>query len=80
MAQLEALKDLLPPEGYALITGRVRVLVAHSPRHLQWSVWVGTLGALRSASTGAKALLAGVDHMHETARRPFLRFRRLDSR
>jgi len=74
MAQLDVLKDLLPPEGYLLITKRVQALVAHSPRHLQWSVWIGTAGALWSASTGAKALLAGIDHMHSQSRRPFLRF------
>jgi membrane protein len=74
MAQVDVLKDLLPPEGFQLIAKRVQVLVAHSPRRLQWSVWIGTAGALWSASTGAKAVLAGIDHMHSETRRPFLRF------
>jgi membrane protein len=74
VAQLDVLRDVLPPEAYLLIARRAHVLISHAPRHLQWGVWIGTSMALWSASTGTKALLAAIDHMHGDGRRSFLRF------
>lgn len=73
LAQLDVIRDLLPPEAYTLIAKRVQALVSHSPRHLEWSAVIGIAAALASASTGAKALLTGIDHMHGTGRRSMLR-------
>ena len=72
--QLIILRDVLPPEAYQLIAARAQVLISHAPRHLQWSVWIGTAIALWSASTGTKALLAAVDHLSGDRRRSMLRF------
>lgn len=72
--QMIVLRDVLPPEAYLLIARRAHVLVQHAPRHLAWSVWIGTAVALWSASTGTKALLAAIDMLYGGARRSILRF------
>ena len=72
--QLVILRDVLPPEAYLLIARRANVLISHAPRHLQWSVLVGTAIALWSAATGTKALLAAIDSLSGRARRSLLRF------
>ena len=72
--QMAILRDVLPPEAYTLIARRAHVLVSHAPRHLQWSVWIGLAIALWSASTGTKALLSAIDHLHAGTRRSMLRF------
>ena len=72
--QMVILRDVLPPEADVRIARRAHVLISHAPRHLQWSVWIGLLIALWSASTGTKALLSAIDHLHGGKRRSMLRF------
>ncbi len=74
VSQLVVLRDVLPPEAYLLIARRAHVLVTHAAPHLQWSVVVGTLIALWSASTGTKALLSAIDLIHGGGRRSLVHF------
>ena len=59
--QLEVLRHLLPPEGFALIAGRVHTLVAHGRGELGLSLMISTAVALWSASTGTKSMLSALN-------------------
>jgi membrane protein len=73
--QLDLLRNLLPPEGFALIAGRVHTLVSHGRAELGLSLLIGTAVALWSASTGTKSMLSALNVAFDNhERRGFLRF------
>lgn len=74
LPQMQLLQDVLPPDTSVLIARRVHALVSHHHGHLQIGVWVGSVVALWSASTGTKSLLSAIDHTHGGGDRGFLRF------
>jgi membrane protein len=63
-AQIEPLKDILPPEGYALFSSQVQALVDASTPGLGWATLVSALIALWSARAGASALVSGLNAVH----------------
>ncbi len=63
--QLEALRDLLPPTAFTLISERVHMLVTRPPSSLGWSLALSTALALWSSATGVKSILAALNLAYE---------------
>jgi membrane protein len=73
--QLQALRDLLPPEAFDLIAQQVHKLAAAGSTRLSWGLAVSFLFALYSATSGTKALLTALNIAYEESeKRSFLRF------
>ena len=73
--QLAALRDLLPPSAYHLISDRVHVLVSKPPGALTFSLLVSISIALWSSATGTKSILGALNLAYEEReKRSFLSF------
>jgi membrane protein len=73
--QLAALRDLLPPSAFTLISDRVHVLVSKPPGALTMSLLVSVSVALWSSATGTKSILGALNLAYEEReKRNFLRF------
>jgi membrane protein len=73
--QLRQLAGLLPPSAFALISDRVKQLVAHSGSDLSVGLLVSFLLTFWSSSTGAKSVLSAINVAYDvTEQRSFLRF------
>ena len=73
--QLATLRDLVLGEAFALIAGRVHVLVSHGSGTLGVSLAVSSVIALWSAATGTKSMLAALNLANEAyEQRSFLAF------
>ncbi len=73
--QLQVLRNLLPPAGFALISDRVHVLVAQHSATLGISLLVSTLITLWSSATGTKSVLSALNLAYEEREtRSFIRF------
>ena len=73
--QLSALRDLLPPSAFHLISDRVHVLVSKPPGTLTLSLLVSVSIALWSSATGTKSILGALNLAYEEReKRSFIRF------
>jgi membrane protein len=73
--QLAALRDLLPPSAFTLISDRVHVLVSKPPGTLTFSLLVSIVIALWSSATGTKSILGALNLAYEEReKRSFLKF------
>ena len=73
--QLAVLAQLLPPEGFALISARVHQLVAQKPGSLTIGLVISTAVTLWSSATGTKSIISALNMAYEEReRRSFLRF------
>jgi membrane protein len=73
--QLAALRDLLPPSAYHLISDRVHVLVSKPPGALTFSLLVSVGIALWSSATGTKSILGALNLAYEEReKRSFISF------
>ncbi len=73
--QLSALRDLLPPSAYHLISDRVHVLVSKPPGALTFSLLVSVGIALWSSATGTKSILGALNLAYEEReKRSFISF------
>lgn len=76
--QLQVIQELLPPAAFTLIADRVHALVSQEKVTLGFSVFVSTMIALWSSSTGTKSMLSALNMAYEEPeRRSFLRFQAL---
>jgi membrane protein len=74
-AQLQALRELLPPPAFELIAERVHQLVSQPPRRLSFGLGISTLITFWSAATGTKSVIAGLNLAHGTTeQRGIIRF------
>jgi membrane protein len=74
-AQLQAVRELLPPPAFELIAERVHQLVAQPPGRLSFGLAIGTLVTFWSAATGTKSVIAGLNLAHGTTeQRGIIRF------
>ena len=65
-AQLQALRELLPPPAFELIAERVHQLVSQPPSRLSFGLGISTLITFWSAATGTKSVIAGLNLAHGT--------------
>jgi membrane protein len=73
--QLDALRGLLPPSAFTLISDRVHVLVSKPPGTLTFSLLVSIGIALWSSATGTKSILGALNLAYEEReKRGFFRF------
>ena len=73
--QLAALRDLLPPSAFTLISDRVHVLVSKPPGTLTFSLLVSIGIALWSSATGTKSILGALNLAYEEReKRSFISF------
>ncbi len=73
--QLATLRNLVPGEAFALVAGRVHVLVSHGSGTLGASLAVSSVIALWSAATGTKSMLAALNLAYAAyEQRSFLAF------
>jgi membrane protein len=73
--QLAALRGLLPPSAFTLISDRVHVLVSKPPGTLTFSLLVSIGIALWSSATGTKSILGALNLAYEEReKRGFIRF------
>ena len=70
---LEVAERFLPPEAGALIHDQVMGLITAPRRALQWTTVLSLLIALYSARAGVSALVAGLDVVHRSTPRGWLR-------
>jgi membrane protein len=74
-AQLQALRELLPPPAFELIAERVHQLVSQPPSRLSFGLGISTLITFWSAATGTKSVIAGLNLAHGTTeQRGIIRF------
>jgi membrane protein len=73
--QLQVIQQLLPPAAFSLIAERVHSLVSQGKVTLGFSVFISTMIALWSSSTGTKSMISALNMAYEESeRRSFLRF------
>jgi membrane protein len=73
--QLAALRDLLPPSAFTLISDRIHVLVSKPPGTLTFSLVVSIAIALWSSATGTKSILGALNLAYEEReKRSFINF------
>jgi membrane protein len=65
-AQLQAVRELLPPPAFELIAERVHQLVSQPPGRLSFGLGISTLITFWSAATGTKSVIAGLNLAHGT--------------
>ncbi len=64
-AEMLLLRDVLPSEAFALLSGQVESLLTSTSRQLGWTTFVSTGFAVWSARAGVAALMAGVNSVHD---------------
>ena len=62
--EIALLREVLPPEAFALIETQVEALLAVSQRGIGWATVLSTLFALWSARAGVAALIRGLNAVH----------------
>ena len=73
--QLMYLRELLPPEAFSLIAGRVRWLVSRPPGALTFNLTLSTAIAIWSSATGTKSIVGALNLAYGLReRRSFLQF------
>lgn len=75
VGQLEAVRGLLPAEGYQLIDGRVREITGKGEARLGWGLALGLAVALWSSTASTKATMDALNICYrEVEKRSFLRY------
>jgi len=67
--EINLLREVLPPEAFALILEQVEALLAVSKRGIGWTTILSTLFALWSARAGVAALMRGLNAIHNLPNR-----------
>ncbi len=62
--EINLLREILPPDAFALILDQVNALLAVSQRGIGWATLLSTLFALWSARAGVAALMRGLNAVH----------------
>lgn len=75
LPQLEVMRNLLPPAGYAMVADRITQLVSQPAGTLGWGLVISTALTLWSASAGTRSILSALNLAYEEPEaRSFLRY------